>query len=163
MHLWFFTCQLTIAPCSYNCYESPRRLREIGWLIEKKKSHIWEKLNLLMCADSRTNTNRCSMSGVICQVSGVRCHMSVVMSPVTSHMSLMLRATARDPPLLSPPVCIVGCWWCSVPRSIDHFFPPGKFFTFLSQNCKYWGQCPFITSVNFLCIIDLIYHFLKWE
>ena len=85
-------------------------------------SHITEKLNLLMCADSeqilkQTETDRngpkqihkscvmCHMSCVMCHVSFVMCHVSCVMchvscviccvSGVISHLSLVSNANSH--------------------------------------------------------------------
>ena len=66
--------------------------------ISLEKSCIRETLNLLMCADTSTDTIFC-IYFCRCQVSGVTC----CMSPVTCHMSLTPTSTARDPPPANSP------------------------------------------------------------
>ena len=84
-------------------------------------------MNILLCADSSTDTKqkiqlgvmchvssvRCQVSGVRCQVSGFRCQVSCVrclmlqvtcqVLPVNCHMSLMPTPTVTNPPPINYP------------------------------------------------------------
>ena len=83
-----------------------------------KKNCIQETLNLLTCADSRTNAKQIKKNKLIkrelnilklsvrYKVSGVRCHVSAV-SPVTCHLS-----QPQTLPLLTPPLCTAECFFC---------------------------------------------------
>ena len=86
-----------------------------------------------------------NMLCVMCHMSGVRCQVSHFLFHVsrgTCHMSLSPTATATDPSAANS-YTIHSRMVCKDPNLI--IFPQGDFKLFLSKNCKFWDQCPFIT------------------
>ena len=92
---------------------SPKYIRKTA--INYNNNCIWETFNLLLCADSSTDTKKskhllfyvyicfkCHISYVMCLVS----HATYNLSLVTSHQHQQSPLQAL--PLLSPPLCTVG-------------------------------------------------------
>ena len=73
-----------------------------------QKNAYTETLNLWMCVDISTDKKEKEFNNhVLC----VMCHVSCVtyhLSSVTCHLSHATIANARDPPLLTSPLCTVG-------------------------------------------------------